>query len=86
MPQDNQLNDVVATAASQTFKFYKMKTLSRDEMKKIIGGNAPYLYAGGSCNGSVGEWEMTPPTSTGSCYADIQRYCSSGSGSCTYIQ
>lgn len=28
-----------ATAASQTFKFYKMKKLSRDEMKKVIGGD-----------------------------------------------
>lgn len=61
-----------------------MKTLSRDEMKKVIGGYM-YLYAGGHCNGSVGEWEMVPPTSTGSCLGDIQRYCSSGSGSCTFI-
>ena len=29
-----------ATAASQTFKFYKMKKLSRDEMKKVMGGRA----------------------------------------------
>lgn len=37
----NQPNNVAATAALQTFKFYKMKTLTRDEMKKVMGGNAP---------------------------------------------
>jgi len=48
-----------ATSASQTFKFNKMKTLSRNEMKKIMGGNAPevgcktacykYGYDSGTC-------------------------------------
>jgi len=40
-PTDLKLNDVVATASSPKFKFYKMKTLSRNEMKNVMGGNAP---------------------------------------------
>ena len=57
--------------------------LSRAEMKNIMAGSG-YLYSGGSCNGSVGEWIMTPPTSGNGCQADILRYCRSGLGSCTF--
>ena len=61
--------------------------LSRAEMKNIMAGSGSsgYLYAGGSCTGSVGEWTMTPPTASGSCVDDIIRYCSSGRGTCTFI-
>ena len=78
-----------------TIKLNKMQTqkmslanikgkLSRAEMKNIMAGSGSYLYSGGSCTGSVGTWIMTPPTSSNSCYADIQRYCRSGQGSCTF--
>lgn len=68
-----------------------MKKLERSQLKNVIGGltappegGGPYLYSGGSCTGSVGTWEMSPPTTGNGCYADIQRYCSSGRGTCTY--
>ena len=50
----NQLNDVVATAALQTFKFIFMKHLSRDEMKKVMGGFAPPETCSGSSACSEG--------------------------------
>jgi len=61
--------------------------LSRTEMKNIMAGSGggSYLYAGGSCTGSVGTWIMTPPTSGNGCQADILRYCRSGRGSCSFI-
>ena len=64
-----------------------MKKLSRNEMKKVMGGvNAPGdRICGGSCVGSVGEWIYLPQTGTfGGCLRDIATYCSSGSGSCSY--
>jgi hypothetical protein len=64
------------------------KVLSNDDKKLIVGGAEPasgYLYAGGQCTGSVGEWVMTPPSaSTENCLKDIEKYCSSGRGSCTF--
>lgn len=39
-----------ATAASQFFKFYKMKKLSRSEMKKVMGGNETWHPATVVCN------------------------------------
>lgn len=47
----NQLNDVVATAALQTLNFIKMKTLTRDEMKKVMGGVLPPTEAWKCCIG-----------------------------------
>jgi hypothetical protein len=58
--------------------------LSRAEMKNIMAGSGSYMYTGGSCTGSVGEWIMTPPTSGSTCNDDIKRYCRSGFGTCTY--
>jgi len=60
----NQLNDIVATAALQTFKFIFMKHLSRDEMKKIVGGywheaevycnDGSHVQSTNYCSNSVG--------------------------------
>lgn len=63
-----------------------MKKLSRDEMKKVMGGDNPPggpSYCGGTCIGSVGDWTYTSPVSGLVCLMDIHNYCRSDNGTCT---
>lgn len=63
----NKLNGAVCNCCAKTFKFYCMKKLSRDEMKKVFGGNEPTNIYYQCCLGSG--------DCTG-CYAVIE--CSNG--------
>ena len=63
-----------------------MKSLSKDEMKKVMGGVRQERIIGGGCTGSVGEWTYTSGDATGEqCIADVLAYCSSGDGYCTTV-
>lgn len=62
-----------------------MKKLTRDDLKKVMGGgNTPAAgICSGLCIGSVGEWTYAPENgSLAGCLQDIQTYCRSGSGTC----
>jgi hypothetical protein len=61
------------------------RSLSKQEQKMIKGGteDEPGLAKYGACIGSVGCWTYYDPgVSFATCRADIQSYCSSGSGIC----
>lgn len=62
-----------------------MKKLSRDEMKKVMGGTNPAgpSYCSGTCIGSVGDWTYSAPVSGLVCLMDIHDYCRSDNRSCT---
>ncbi len=56
-------------------------------MKKVMGGvnSSTGGVCGGSCIGSVGDWSYVPENGTlMGCLADIQRYCRSGQGTCSF--
>ena len=72
-PTDLKLNDVVATASSPKFKFYKMKTLSRNEMKNVMGGNAALP----GCENGQSEWVCGSETNGSSTWFD---WCSCATG------
>lgn len=61
-----------------------MKQLSKDEMKKVVGGR--FMAYTCSCNGGTGEWFYTSgdQPSQQQISNDISIYCSSGSGSCLW--
>ena len=59
-----------------------MKQLSRDEMKKVMGGENP-AYCAGGCTGSTGEWIYLQSVNGFTCLQDIHTYCSSDAGYCT---
>lgn len=57
------------------------KSLSKNEMKKIIGGVvAPKCTC--SCTGSVGEWEYTGQPDRQQVNKDIAAYCNPDEGTC----
>jgi hypothetical protein len=62
-----------------------MKKLSKDEMKKTIGGIDPPNpgYCSATCIGSVGSWTYTNPANGLTCLMDIHTYCRSDYGVCT---
>ena len=56
-----------ATAALQTFKFYRMKKLSRSEMKNVKGGNVP--EDGGGCKTNCYHYDSNGTSHSGTCSA-----------------
>ena len=59
--------------------------LSRDELKKIVGGTASMTYVSGcKCIGCKGSWVYTTPVTVWAGTNDVHTYCSCGAGSCTY--
>lgn len=59
-----------------------MKTLTRDEMKKVMGGRVWWAC---SCIGSVGSWEYTSEPTTEQRGRDVATYCRSGNGTCAQL-
>jgi len=58
-----------------------MKKLSKEEMKKVMGGKDAAVSC--TCSGSVGAWTYTSTPTGMQSLDDIATYCSSGYGSCT---
>jgi hypothetical protein len=67
----------------------KMKNLTRNELKNVMGGLADDGESGGGpqvmrgiCSGTCGEWTYGSPVWYRVCWDDIDAYCSTGAGFC----
>lgn len=61
------------------------EVLTREQLKNVLGGDGSsdgtVKYA--ACINSTGCWTYTNAVTFQECLADIDRYCSSGSGTCS---
>ena len=74
----NEKKNTVGNCCETKLNFTKMKKLSREEMKNVLGGIYPPATCSCSCNGQTGSWDYIGQPSGPTLVQDIKDYCNNG--------